>query len=82
MTDRDLGELLQEALNQINDPFAEPQAERAPTPAEVKKHRAASNQRHLGQRVSYQKPKNVNLALLAKNDDMAGYYKARQSSRR
>ena len=48
---------------------------------ESKKHAAAVNQKRNGQRSSYQAPKGVNLALLAKGNDLSKYIKARQNSR-
>ena len=53
----------------------------APTKREVKNHAAAVNQKRNGQRVSYEKPNGVNLALLAKGNDVSKYIKARQNSR-
>jgi hypothetical protein len=73
----DKPELVSRIERELGDSFDLP--DRAPTPAETKKHAAAVDQKRNGQRVSYEKPKNVNLALLAKNGDMAKYYKARQS---
>lgn len=54
---------------------------RSPTPTQVKKHEQAVNQRSAGQRVSYQKPEGVSLALLAQSPDASRYIKARQNSR-
>ena len=54
---------------------------RAAGHTETKKHAVAANHRRNGQRVAYEKPKGVNLALLAKGNDVAKYIKARQNSR-
>jgi hypothetical protein len=51
--------------------------ERTPTSSEAKKHRAAVNQRTAGQRVSYQKPEGVSLALLAQSPGASRYIKAK-----
>ena len=66
---------------ELNDAFDErsESTERNPTPREAKNH--AVNQRRNGQRVSYEKPNGVNLALLAKGNDVSRYIKARQNSR-
>ena len=70
---------------EIGEAFDEPSeagSDRAPTKGEVKHH--AVNQRRNGQRVAYEKPvasRGVNLALLAKGNDVSKYIKARQNSR-
>jgi hypothetical protein len=78
----DKPELVARIEREIGDVFDEGIAttERSPTPTETKKHAAAVNQRRNGQRSSYQAPKGVDLAQLAKGSDVSKYIKARQNS--
>lgn len=55
---------------------------RAPITTQVVKHRAAVNQRRNGQRSDYAPPKGVDLAMLAKGNDVGRYIKARRNNAR
>ena len=57
-------ELAQRIQRELNDNFGVQEQQR-PTADQVKKHRAAVNQKRNGQRVGYEKPKRVSVTMLA-----------------